>query len=149
MISIANSPIKTKTRTIDGLSIRYAESGPREVSAILLSPWSESLYTFEQMWARLAGHAHLVAIDLPGFGHSERRNELLTSSAMGEFIAHVVAEFGLKRPHAVGPDIGTSVLLFTAAKHPGLLRSIVIGNGTAAVPLQVGSVLKDIQRQGG
>jgi len=144
MISIANSPIKTKTRTIDGLSIRYAESGPREMSAILLSPWPESLYTFEQMWARLAEHAHLVAIDLPGFGHSERRNELLTSSAMGEFIAHVVAEFGLKRPHAAGPDIGTSALLFTAAKHPGLLRSIVIGNGTAAVPLQVGSVLKDV-----
>jgi hypothetical protein len=51
--------IKTKTRTIDGLSIRYAESAPREVSAILLSPWPESLYTFEQTWSRLAEHAHL------------------------------------------------------------------------------------------
>jgi pimeloyl-ACP methyl ester carboxylesterase len=96
------------------------------------------------MWSRLAEHAHLVAIDLPGFGHSERRNDLLTSSAMGEFVAHVVEEFGLARPHAVGPDIGTSALLFTAAKHPGLLRSIVVGNGTAAVPIQIGSVLKDV-----
>jgi pimeloyl-ACP methyl ester carboxylesterase len=69
------SLIMTKTRTIDGLSIRYAESGPREVSAILLSPWPESLYTFEQMWPRLAEHAHLIAIDLPGFGHSERRDD--------------------------------------------------------------------------
>jgi pimeloyl-ACP methyl ester carboxylesterase len=111
---------------------------------ILLSPWPESLFTFEQMWLRLAEHAHLVAIDLPGFGHSERRNDLLTSSAMGEFIAHVVEEFGLNRLHAVGPDIGTSALLFMAAKHPGLLRSIVVGNGTAAVPLQIGSVLKDV-----
>jgi pimeloyl-ACP methyl ester carboxylesterase len=125
------SPIKTQTRKIDGLSIRYAESEPRDVSAILLSPWPESLFTFEQMWLRLAQHAHVVAIDLPGFGHSERRNDLLTSSAMGKFIAHVVEEFELTRPHAVGPDIGTSALLFTAAKHPGLLRSIVIGNGTA------------------
>src|SRR5437588_12317195 len=84
------SSIKTQTRKIDGLSIRYAESEPRDVSAILLSPWPESLFTFEQMWSRLAEHAHLVAIDLPGFGHSERRNDLLTSSAMGEFVAHVV-----------------------------------------------------------
>ena len=144
MATSTASPIKTKTRVIDGLSIRYAESDPREVSAILLSPWPESLYTFEQMWSRLAEHAHLVAIDLPGFGHSERRNELLASSAMGEFIAHLVGAFGLKRPHAVGPDIGTSTLLFTAAKHPDLLRSIVVGNGTAAVPIQVGSVLKDV-----
>jgi|SRR5579862_588603 len=138
------SPIKTQFRTIDGLSIRYAESEPRDVSAILLSPWPESLYTFEQMWSRLAEHAHLVAIDLPGFGHSERRDELLSSSAMGEFVARLVEEFGLTRPHAVGPDIGTSTLLFTAAKHPGLLRSVVIGNGTAAVPIQIGSVLKDV-----
>jgi pimeloyl-ACP methyl ester carboxylesterase len=138
------SPIKTQTRKIDGLSIRYAESEPRDVSAILLSPWPESLFTFEQMWLRLAEHAHLLAIDLPGFGHSERRKDLLRSSAMGEFVAHVVEEFGLARPHAVGPDIGTSALLFTAAKHPGLLRSIVVGNGTAAVPIQIGSVLKDV-----
>ena len=138
------SPIKTQARKIDGLSIRYAESKPRDVSAILLSPWPESLFTFEQMWLRLAEHAHLVAIDLPGFGHSERRNDLLTPSTMGEFIAHIVEEFGLTRPHAVGPDIGTSALLFTAARHPDLLRSIVVGNGTAAVPLQIGSVLKDV-----
>jgi len=138
------SLIKTKTRMIDGLSIRYAESPLREVSAILLSPWPESLYTFEQMWSRLAEHAHLVAIDLPGFGHSERRDDLLQPSAMAEFVVHVINDFGLERPHAVGPDIGTSTLLFAAAKHPSLLRSIVLGNGTAAVPIQVGGVLNDI-----
>jgi hypothetical protein len=103
MAILTHSPIKTQVRRIDGLSIRYAESDARDVSAILLSPWPESLFTFEQMWSRLAEHAHLVAIDLPGFGHSERRNDLLTSSAMGEFVAHVVEEFGLRRPHAVGP----------------------------------------------
>jgi pimeloyl-ACP methyl ester carboxylesterase len=143
MASSTRSPIKTQIRKVDGLAIRYAESEARDVSAILLSPWPESLFTFEQMWPRLAEHAHLVAIDLPGFGDSERRNDLLTPSAMGEFVAQVVDEFGLRRPHAVGPDIGTSALLFTAAKHPGLLRSLVVGNGTAAVPIQIGSVLKD------
>ena len=143
MPASADSPIKPQVKKIDGLSIRYAESEPREVSAILLSPWPESLYTFEQMWSRLAEHAHLVAIDLPGFGHSQRRDELLKSSTMGEFVAHAVEAFELTRPHAIGPDIGTSTLLFTAANHPGLLRSVTVGNGTAAVPIQIGSVLKD------
>ena len=95
------------------------------------------------MWSRLAEHAHLVAIDLPGFGHSQRRDELLKSSTMGEFVAHAVDAFGLDRPHAVGPDIGTSTLLFAAANHPALLRSLTVGNGTAVVPIQIGSVLKD------
>jgi len=144
MTSTASSPIKTQIRNINGLAIRYAESEPRDLSAILVSPWPESLFTFEQMWQRLAKNAHLVAIDLPGFGHSEGRNDLFTTSAMGEFIAQVVEEFKLKRPHAVGPDIGTASLLFAIAKHPGLLRSVVVGGGTAAVPIQVGSPLKEI-----
>src|SRR6202042_1487706 len=86
----AGSVIKTQVKTIDGLSIRYAESEPREVSAILLSPWPESLYTFEQMWSRLAEHAHLVAIALPGLGPPQRRDDPLKSPAMGEFVAHAV-----------------------------------------------------------
>src|SRR5258705_13896042 len=101
-----HSLINTQVRKIDGLSIRYAESDAREVSAILLSPWPESLFTFEQMWSRLAEHAHLVAIDLPGFGHSEPRNDLLTSAAMGEFVAQVFEEFARMRPHPRGPYRG-------------------------------------------
>jgi pimeloyl-ACP methyl ester carboxylesterase len=88
------------------------------------------------MWPRLAEHAHIVAIDSPGFGHSERRNDLLTPSTMGEFVAQVIEEFGLMRPHAVGPDIGTSALLFTAAKYPGLFRSLVVGTTPPPYPFK-------------
>jgi hypothetical protein len=52
---------QNQVKKIDGLSIRYAESEPRDVSAILLSPWPESLYTFEQMWSRLAGAPRRVS----------------------------------------------------------------------------------------
>ena len=75
-----------KFRIIDGLSIRFAESENRDDHALLLSPWPESLLAFEPTWARLAEHAHLVAIDLPGFGHSERRNRLMSPRTMGEFL---------------------------------------------------------------
>jgi pimeloyl-ACP methyl ester carboxylesterase len=140
----SNSTINIQTKTIDGLSIRFAESEPRDSGALLLSPWPESLLAFDQMWEPLAEHAHLVAIDLPGYGHSEGREDLLAPRAMGEFLIRVADEFGLENPHAVGPDIGTATLLFAAALHPGRLRSLVVGNGTAAVPVQVGSVLKDV-----
>jgi pimeloyl-ACP methyl ester carboxylesterase len=38
------------------------------------------------MWWRLAERTHLVAVDLPGFGHSQRSDALLSPRAMGEFI---------------------------------------------------------------
>jgi pimeloyl-ACP methyl ester carboxylesterase len=86
---------------------------------------------------RLAEHTHLVAIDLPGFGHSRRRDELLSPRAMGEFVVRAADSFGLDRPHVVGPDIGTAAALFAAALHPGRLRSLVVGSGGAAVPLHL------------
>jgi len=35
----SNSAINMQTKTIDGLSIRFAESEPRNSDALLLSPW--------------------------------------------------------------------------------------------------------------
>ena len=135
--------IHPQSRTIDGVSIRFAESELRGDHALLLSPWPESLYAFEPTWSRLAEHAHLVAIDLPGCGRSERRNELMSPRAMGEFLVRVADAFGLESPHVVGPDVGTAAALFAAALHPRRLRSLVVGTGATAVPLQVGDPLKE------
>jgi len=143
--SSLNGRIETQFRTIDGLAIRYAESEQRhhQNEALLLSPWPESLLAFGPAWSRLAESAHLVAIDLPGFGHSERRNELLSPRALAEYVVLVADAFELESPHAVGPDIGTGALLFAAASHPGRFRSLVVGSGGSAYPLQLGNVLKD------
>ena len=63
--------------------------------------------------------------------------------AMGEFVARLADAFGLENPHVVGPDIGTGASLFAAALYPGRLRSLVVGSGCAALPLQLGSALKE------
>ena len=84
MTTPAGTPIHPQFGIIDGLSIRFTESEGRNDDALLLSPWPESLFALEPIWAPLADHARLVAIDLPGSCHSERRDDLLSSSAMGE-----------------------------------------------------------------
>jgi pimeloyl-ACP methyl ester carboxylesterase len=139
----SNTPIEARFRTVDGLTIRFAESEDRDDHALLLSPWPESLFAYGPTWAQLAEHAHLVALDLPGFGHSQRRDALLSPRAMGEFLIRITDTFGLETPHVIGPDVGTAASLFAAALHPGRLRSLVVGSGATAVPLQLGGVLKD------
>jgi pimeloyl-ACP methyl ester carboxylesterase len=143
MSTALDTAISPQFRTIDGLRIRFAESEARADHALLLNPWPESLYAFAPMWRRLAEHTHLVAVDLPGFGHSERREALLAPRAMGAFIIRMADAFGLAHPHTIGPDVGTAALLFAAADHPGKLRSIVLGTGAASFPLELGSPLKD------
>ena len=145
MSSVPVSSIQTHFRTIDGLQIRCAESespGARKPTLLLTSPWPESVYAFEPMWATLAEHARLFAVDLPGFGASERRDELLSPRAMGEFLARLIEEAALGRPHIVGPDVGTSAALFAAAAHPERIASVIVGTGGAAVPLELGEPLK-------
>jgi pimeloyl-ACP methyl ester carboxylesterase len=130
----SNGAIQPQYRIIDGLSIRSAESDDRDDHALLLSPWPESLYAFEPTWRRLAEHTHLVAIDLPGFGHSQRRDALMSPRAMGEFVILVADTYELENPHVVGPDVGTAASLFAAAMNPDRLRSLVVGSGAAGLP---------------
>jgi pimeloyl-ACP methyl ester carboxylesterase len=133
---------QVRFRTVDGLRIRYAASGgSHEPTILLTSPWPESVYAFAPMWATLAEHARLFAVDLPGFGASERREDLLSPSAMGGFLARLIDEAGLGTPHIVAPDVGTSAALFAAAAHPERIASVIVGTGGAAVPIQLGEPL--------
>ena len=143
MTPLSEIAAKPRFRTIDGVSIRFAESEPATTDALLLSPWPESVFAYEPTWSRLAEQAHLVAIDLPGFGRSERRDDLMSPRAMGEFIVRVADAFDLEKPHLVGPDVGTSATLFAAAAHPHRFRSVVVGSGGAAVPIQLGDPLRE------
>jgi len=135
--------LELRFRTVDGVRIRYADTGAsREPTLLLTSPWPESVYAFVTIWATLAEHARLFAVDLPGFGASERRDDLLSPRAMGGFLAELIVEADLGRPHIIAPDVGTSAALFAAAAHPERIASVIVGTGGAAVPIQLGEPLK-------
>jgi len=134
---------QVRFRTIGGVRVRYADSGSssREPVVVLTSPWPESLYAFAPMWPSLSEHARLFAVDLPGFGASERRDDLLSPRAMGQFLAQLISEADLGRPHIVAPDVGTAAALFAAAAHPERIASAIVGTGGASVPIQLGEPL--------
>jgi pimeloyl-ACP methyl ester carboxylesterase len=127
--------------TVDGVRIRYADSGGRGPTVLLTSPWPESVYAFSRLWASLAAEARVFAVDLPGFGASEGRDDLRSPRAMGQFLTRLIAEAQLGVTHLVGPDVGTSAALFAAAEHPDRIASVIVGGGGAAVPIQLGEPL--------
>jgi pimeloyl-ACP methyl ester carboxylesterase len=137
---------QTQTAEVDGLRIRYADSGTAAGGPVIVftSPWPESLFAFRRVWPALSAAARLVAVDLPGFGHSQGRPDVLTPSAMGEFLYQFIGALGLGRPHLVAPDVGTGAALFLAARHQEAVSSMVVGGGGAAVPLDVTGALADI-----
>jgi pimeloyl-ACP methyl ester carboxylesterase len=137
--------MQTAVREADGVKVRFAEAGRgRSEAVVLTSPWPESLFAFRKVWDRLAGQFHVCAIDLPGFGHSERQLDLLSPPAMGAFLLQLVRDWDLGPVHFVAPDVGTSAALWAASNDPAMVRSLAIGGGAMAVPLQVGGSLKEI-----
>jgi hypothetical protein len=75
MAVMSKQAIHPQTRTIDGVSIRFAEREPREEHALLTSPWPESLYAYEAMWSRLADEYAALVTAWWGGGYAavERR----------------------------------------------------------------------------
>jgi pimeloyl-ACP methyl ester carboxylesterase len=129
---------------VDGLKLRILRSDSRRgIPVMLTSPWPESLYAFERIWPKLAAEAPLVALDLPGFGMSDSRADVMSPKAMGDFLPKVIDALGLGRIHAIGPDVGTSALLFAARSHPDLFESLVVGSGATDAALTTGG-LKEI-----
>jgi len=140
------SPITTYFRVSDGVRLRYADTkADSDTVVLMLAPWPESLWAFRRIWDRVTPLGRVLALDMPGFGHSDQqRPELIAPDAMGEFLARLIDEWGLGAPHIVGPDVGTAAALFLAAKAPERVTSLTIGGGAVLFPVKAGGALKDV-----
>ena len=132
------------TAEIDGLSIRYAQAGiSKGIPILLTAPWPESIYSFHRLVPHLAEEHQLLLVDLPGFGLSQSRFDIMSPDAMGDFIIKLLDHFGIRRTHSIALDVGTPAILFTASKQPELFESLVIGGGAMRPDLADGP-LKDL-----
>jgi pimeloyl-ACP methyl ester carboxylesterase len=145
MSAEAGSPISTYFRVCDGVRVRFADTrADADSTVLLLAPWPESLWAFRRIWDRVAAVGRVVAIDLPGFGHSDGRPDLIAPDASGAFLARLIDQWGLGAPHVVGPDVGTAAALFLAARAPERVTSLTVGGGAVRFPIDAGGALKAI-----
>jgi pimeloyl-ACP methyl ester carboxylesterase len=80
----------------------------------------------------LAERYHVVAMDLPGFGRSERGNALYSPPKLAAFVRWVIQRYA--RGHGggggqvilVGHSLGGAISLYTAARYPKLMHRLVL-----------------------
>lgn len=145
-VSAEASRITTYFRVCDGVRVRYADTrADSDITVLMLAPWPETLWAFRRIWQRVTALGRVVAIDLPGFGHSDQsREELIAPDSSGAFLGRLIEEWGLGAPHVVGPDVGTAAALFLAAQAPERVTSLTIGGGAVRFPIDAGGALKDV-----
>jgi pimeloyl-ACP methyl ester carboxylesterase len=145
MSAESGSPITTYFRVCDGVRVRFADTkADSDITVLMLAPWPESLWAFRRIWHQVAAVGRVVAIDMPGFGHSDQPPELIAPESSGAFLAGLIDQWGLGAPHIVGPDVGTAAALFLAAKAPERVTSLTIGGGAVRYPIEAGGALKDV-----
>jgi pimeloyl-ACP methyl ester carboxylesterase len=124
-----------RTVKVDGLSIFYRESGPKDAPAILLLhglPSSSRMY--EPLLSRLADRYHLVAPDYPGFGHSDwpdRAQFAYTFDRLAEIVNHFTEAIGLPRYTLYMQDYGGPVGFRMALSHPERISALIVQNAVA------------------
>src|SRR5579862_9457643 len=145
MSAVPVSSISTYFRVLDGVRVRYADTrADSDTTVLMLAPWPESVWAFRRIWDRITPLGRVVALDMPGFGHSDQPAELIAPDSSGAFLARLIDQWGLGAPHVVGPDVGTAAALFLAAKAPELVTSLTIGGGAVRHPIEAGGALKDV-----
>jgi len=129
---------------VDGLKIRLIESDRRlGIPILMTAPWPESLFAFDFVWAEIASLGSVTAIDLPGFGMSQGRADLMSPSAMSKFLVKIMDALKLEKAHVIAPDVGTLAALFAASEFPERFESIIGGSGGTKMEL-LGEPLRQI-----
>ena len=126
----------------DGITVRVVEGGPREAdrAVVLVHGWGACLYSFAEMIPALVARDHrVIALDLPGYGLSDKPSDegRYTTAYMSEAVAVVIRSLGVTRFAMVGHSMGGRVALDEAVRRTPGLEKIVLVNavGLGIVPI--------------
>ena len=117
--------IRHNNLTIGGLNVHYLDGGEGDPLVVIhgggggVNSWQSSL-------EELSRHYTVYAPDLPGFGHSQSRNDRFQLSEYVEFMNEFVHTLGLRRFHLIGHSLGGGIALQFALKFPQKIEKLVL-----------------------
>jgi pimeloyl-ACP methyl ester carboxylesterase len=118
-----------------GNQLVYVEqAGPPDAPpVVLIHGFGASSYSWRKILPGLSASYRTLAIDLNGFGYTQRPRDAESYSREGQvkLILGVLDALGIERAHFVGHSYGGALTLWTAAQHPERVRSFVLVDSAA------------------
>lgn len=116
--------------TVEGRRTRVRIAGdPDRPPVLLLHGIGRSLEDWAPQFDRLARTHRVIALDIPGFGFSDRPRQHITLPVLARGVAETVAALGEKRPlHVIGNSLGGAVAMQLLAFEPEQVESLVLVN---------------------
>lgn len=100
---------------------------------ILLHGFGASTYAWRKVMPGFAARFHVIAIDLNGFGYTQRPKdfESYTREGQADLVLRVMDALGIDKAHLAGHSYGGGISIWIASRHPERLRSLVLVDSSA------------------
>ncbi len=123
---------RVSTELSDGRSISALKWGSGEPRLVLVHGSGQNAHTWDTV--ALALNVPLIAVDLPGHGHSSWRDDTTYSpQGMAEDLAVVIQQHAANAAAIVGMSLGGLTCLALASAHPNLVPHLVLVDITPGV----------------
>ncbi|MFF3196117.1 alpha/beta fold hydrolase [Streptomyces misionensis] len=111
----------------DGVRLHAAEGGRTDGPAVvLLAGFPQTWWAWRKVMPRLADRFHVIAIDLPGQGHSERPDTSYDTHTVAAHVHAAVKALGVSTYWLVAHDIGAWVAFSLALTHQSQLHGLAL-----------------------
>ena len=129
-LSYHQGPIGTEPKTaqfadVEGVRVRYLDTGEGP-PVVLVHGFASSLDTWGTVVPELSKKHRVVALDLKGFGWSDRPEGDYSPRAQAELVMKLATIRGLERFILVGHSFGASVVLAATMAHPERIAKIAL-----------------------
>src|SRR2546422_2372482 len=124
----------SRTVAIDGVNIHYVRGGSGSRLALVHGLGSSAAVEFYFNLEPLAANHRVVAIDLPGFGHSDKPVLEYTIELFVKAVRDVMTSEGLERAAVMGVSMGGRVALGLALESPDLVERLVLVDALGVGP---------------
>lgn len=137
---------------VDGVSMRYRRYGngdPSLPNLVLIHGFANSLQSYRAFSPLVAGYFNVYALDLPGYGLSEKPVEFdYGNAAQGEMVAKFAAALELESFIVGGHSLGGAIALHTAAIADNCTGLVLFNPGilTTGVPSLTQHLFFPLQR---
>lgn len=113
-----------------GLTLHFAEEGPADGPVVLLlHGWPTSSHLYRDVIPPLAERCRVVALDLPGFGRSDKPLDASYSFRFYEdCLEGLLDKLGVERVTLGVHDLGGPIGLYWAVQHPERLERLILLN---------------------
>ena len=120
--------------SIDGVAVHYLEAGEGP-ALVLIHGLGASTFTFQRILPELARRFRVVALDLKGFGFSDRPDGDYTLTAQADLVRQLMDRLGIEKASVLGHSMGGAVAMRLALAYPERVERLILASSASDLEL--------------